>query len=56
MLIFKQLGKYVQMDNEHIREQHNKFSPLRNKIKENVSMGVLWVVIDVATDDCGEVN
>ncbi|SMQ78396.1 integrase/recombinase XerD [Bacillus sp. OV166] len=27
--------KYVQMDNEHIREQHNKFSPLRNIIKRN---------------------
>jgi integrase/recombinase XerD len=27
--------KYVQMDNELIREQHNKFSPLRNIIKRN---------------------
>lgn len=27
--------KYVQMDNEHIREQHNKFSPLRNIMKRN---------------------
>ncbi|MEH7378590.1 hypothetical protein [Neobacillus drentensis] len=27
--------KYVQMDSEHIREQHNKFSPLRNIIKRN---------------------
>jgi integrase/recombinase XerD len=27
--------KYVQMDNEHIREQHNKFSPVRNIMKRN---------------------
>ncbi|WP_057766115.1 tyrosine-type recombinase/integrase [Cytobacillus praedii] len=27
--------KYVQMDNEHIRQQHNKFSPLRNIVKRN---------------------
>jgi integrase/recombinase XerD len=27
--------KYVQMDTEHIREQHNKFSPLRSIIKRN---------------------
>lgn len=30
-----QTRKYVQMDSEHIREQHNKFSPLRNIIKRN---------------------
>lgn len=27
--------KYIQMDVEHIREQHNKFSPLRRIIKRN---------------------
>ncbi|PFP30136.1 integrase [Bacillus sp. AFS073361] len=27
--------KYVQMDSEHIREQHNKFSPVRNIMKRN---------------------
>lgn len=27
--------KYIQMDNEHIRQQHNKFSPLRNIVKRN---------------------
>lgn len=27
--------KYVQMDNEHVRQQHNKFSPLRNIVKRN---------------------
>lgn len=27
--------KYIQMNTEHIREQHNKFSPLRNIIKRN---------------------
>lgn len=27
--------KYVQMDTEHIREQHNKFSPVRNIMKRN---------------------
>jgi integrase/recombinase XerD len=27
--------RYVQMENEHIREQHNKFSPVRNIMKRN---------------------
>lgn len=27
--------KYVQMDNEHIREQHNKFSPIKRIVKRN---------------------
>lgn len=27
--------KYIQMDNEHLRQQHNKFSPLRNIVKRN---------------------
>lgn len=27
--------KYIQMDDEHIREQHNKFSPVRKIIKRN---------------------
>lgn len=27
--------KYIQMDNEHIRQQHNKFSPVRGIIKRN---------------------
>jgi len=27
--------KYVQMDSDHIREQHNKFSPVRSIMKRN---------------------
>ncbi|MDQ0270699.1 tyrosine-type recombinase/integrase [Cytobacillus purgationiresistens] len=27
--------KYIQMDNEHVRQQHNKFSPLRRIVKRN---------------------